>query len=95
MVIEDVTQFTVEKFVNTSDVELVDDFMDKGVRYIEVEDEDTGESTFYHVDDEEIVSIIPLTDPREFMDANYSFARLEDTGEKVMCDDEGVHQEWD
>lgn len=94
MVIEDKTMFTVEEFVESSDVEMVDDFMDKGVRYIEVEGEETGEVTFYHVDDDEIVSVIPLTDPREFTDANYSFARLADSGEKVMCDDEGVHREW-
>lgn len=95
MVIEDKTRFTVDSFVESSDVSLEDDFMVNGVRFIEVSGDGGGELTWYHVDGEGYVSVIELTDPREFDDANYSFARLAESGEKVMCDDDGVHREWE
>lgn len=96
MVIEDKTQQTVDEFVETSpDLTELDRFMHNGVRFLYAENRN-GEEVFYHIDPNEYVSIIPLSDdPRGFIDANYTFSRLEDTGEKVMVDDEGVHLEWE
>lgn len=94
MVIEDKTMFTVEDFVESSSIEILEDFLDTGVRYIKVRDE-SGDVTFYHVYDDGIVSMVALTDPREFTDASQSFARLSNSGEKVMCNDSGVHREWE
>lgn len=75
-----------------SSEDVLDDFMVNGVRFLEVE---RGEDVYYlAVDDAGEVSPTSLTDPREFDDAKYTFARVESTGEKVMVDDTGIHHEW-
>lgn len=97
--IEDVTQFTVEKFVESSDsMTLEDRFMVLGVDFIEVMIND--ETVFYHVDDDGFVTIVPLLDPREtinppkYSEERYTFAELKDDGSKVLVDDDGLHNNW-
>lgn len=72
---------------------VTDDFMKNGVRFLELTPDDEAQY-FLHVDDLGSVSSTALTDPRDFMDANYTFARIRDTGEKVMVDDDGIHHDW-
>lgn len=83
---------TVDELQDDDGVEIRDDFMVNGVRFIEVQE---GHEVYYrNVNPEGEVSDTRLTDPREFGHANYTFARIYGDGEKVMVDDDGIHQGW-